>query len=114
MLASIDNSNLEDIDNQISINRKIRVEVGYKNILKAYSDYGDSEGYIWFPCGLFIVTSANISRSTSGWSISIQGKDKMCLLDGTVGGTLPASVNFHERAIVEDNGDTTIEYPTIF
>lgn len=111
LFASAINSNLEDIDNEISINKKIKVFVGYKNPLKSYKDYGD---IIWFPCGLFVLSSANISRSTNGWNISITGKDKMCLLDGTAGGTLPASVTFHESLIQLDNGDVEIQYPTIF
>lgn len=111
MLASIDNSNLEDIDNEISINKKIKVLIGYDNPLKSYKNYGD---IIWFPCGLFVLSSANISRSTSGWNISITGKDKMCLLDGTAGGTLPASITFHENLVQLDNGDVEIQYPTIF
>lgn len=111
MLASIDNSNLEDIDNEISINKKIKVLIGYDNPLKSYKNYGD---IIWFPCGLFVLSSVNISRSTSGWNISITGKDKMCLLDGTAGGTLPASITFHESLVQLDNGDVEIQYPTIF
>lgn len=111
MLASIGNSNLEDIDNEISINKKIKVLIGYDNPLKSYKNYGD---IIWFPCGLFVLSSANISRSTSGWNISITGKDKMCLLDGTAGGTLPASITFHESLVQLDNGDVEIQYPTIF
>lgn len=111
MLASIDNSNLEDIDNEISINKKIKVLIGYDNPLKSYKNYGD---IIWFPCGLFVLSSANINRSTSGWNISITGKDKMCLLDGTAGGTLPASITFHESLVQLDNGDVEIQYPTIF
>lgn len=111
MLVSIDNSNLEDIDNEISINKKIKVLIGYDNPLKSYKNYGD---IIWFPCGLFVLSSANISRSTSGWNISITGKDKMCLLDGTAGGTLPASITFHESLVQLDNGDVEIQYPTIF
>ena len=111
MLASMTNSNLEDIDNEISINKKVKVLIGYDNPLKSYKNYGD---IIWFPCGLFVLSSANISRSTSGWNISITGKDKMCLLDGTAGGTLPASVTFHESLVQLDNGDIEIQYPTIF
>lgn len=111
MFASIDNSNLEDIDNEISINKKIKVLIGYDNPLKSYKNYGD---IIWFPCGLFVLSSANISRSTSSWNISITGKDKMCLLDGTAGGTLPASITFHESLVQLDNGDVEIQYPTIF
>lgn len=111
MLASAQNSNLEDIDNEISINKKVKVLIGYNNPLKSYKHYGD---IVWFPCGLFVLSSANISRSTSGWNISITGKDKMCLLDGTAGGIFPASVTFHESLVMLDNGDMEIQYPTIY
>lgn len=111
MLADEHNSNIEDIDNEISINKKVKVLVGYTNPLKSYAHYGD---IIWFPCGVFVLSSASISRSTSGWNISISGKDKMCLLDGTAGGTFPASITFHENYIQKDNGDIEIVYPTIF
>ena len=111
MLADETNSDLENIDNEISINKKVRVYVGYKNPLKSYAQYGD---IIWFKCGMYVLSSANISRSTSGWTISISGKDKMCLLDGTVGGTFPASVTFHESYVYDNDGKLTIVNPTIF
>ena len=111
MLADEHNSNIEDIDNEISINKKVKVLVGYTNPLKSYAHYGD---IIWFPCGVFVLSSASVSRSTSGWNISISGKDKMCLLDGSAGGIFPASITFHENYIQKDNGDIEIVYPTIF
>lgn len=111
MLASPYNSDIEDIDNQISINRKVRIFIGLNNPIKKYQKY---ESPVWFPCGMFILSSASISRGTSGWTISISGKDKMCLLDGTAGGTLPAETIFHEKLIQLDNGDIEVQYPTIF
>lgn len=111
MLASFENSNIENIDNEISINKKVKIQVGLNNSMKSYAHYGD---IIWFPCGLFVLSSVTINRGTSGWNISINGKDKMCLLDGTAGGTFPASITFHERMIQLDNGDIEIEKPTIF
>ena len=110
MLANEGNSNLENIDNEISVNKKVSVLIGYKNPLRSYQKYGD---IIWFPCGMFILSSANISRNTSGWNISISGKDKMCMLNGNVGGTLPASITFNERWIMYDDNTIEIEYPTI-
>ena len=105
------NNDLSNIDNFISIDKKIKIEVGYKNLLKKYYEYGD---IIWFPCGIYIISSASISRTTSGINISISGKDKMVLLNGTVGGTLPASVTFHERYEYDEQGNVTVTYPTIF
>lgn len=108
MLASPEFSDIEDLTNDIALNKKIRVEVGLKNPFKEYDDI------IWFPCGLYVISSANVQRSTSGWSISVSGKDKMCLLDGTAGGTLPASTTFHEVYVEQDDGTIEIEYPTIY
>lgn len=107
-LSSIDNNDIEDLDNEISINKKIKVFIGFDNPFKEY------DRVLWFPCGLFIISSANVSRSTTGWSISINGKDKMCLLDGTVGGVFPASITFHESLIETSEGNFEIQYPTIY
>lgn len=49
---------------------------------------------VWFDQGIFIVSSFNTSRSTNNFTISISGKDKMCLLNGEMGGTLNASTDF--------------------
>ncbi len=108
MAALPDTGDIENIDNDISINKKIRVFIGMDNPLGKY------EKRLWFPCGLFIISSATISRSATSWSISITGKDKMCLLDGTAGGTFPASITFHESLVELANGDYEIRFPTIY
>lgn len=114
MLAKEDNNDIENIDNDISIAKKFQVYVGYKNPhIPGWEKY-DKEDIIYFNCGMFVIATANVSRSTNGWTISVTAKDKMCLLDGSAGGVLPASITFHERQIVDDNGDVTTEYPTIF
>ena len=101
---------LENINNIISINKQIKVFIGYDNPSDEYEDI------VWFKCGTFIINKANSSRSTSGWNISITGQDKMCMLNGFAGGTLPASVTFSEY-YEEDPGNSDqiiVKYPTIF
>jgi hypothetical protein len=49
---------------------------------------------IWFDQGIYLITSFNTSHSTSSFTISISGKDKMCLLNGEIGGTLESMVDF--------------------
>jgi hypothetical protein len=46
--------------------------------------------------------------STNGFTITLQGKDKMCQLNGEIGGTLTSSVDFGKLEQVNENGD--IEY----
>lgn len=111
MIAKPENANIENLGNTISINKKIKVYIGRKNGFADYQEYGD---IVWFNCGFYVVSSVSVSQSTSGWTINISGKDKMALLDGTAGGTLPTAVTFHE--IFEDlgGGDYKIDYPTIY
>ena len=104
MVAKPEIANIENLDNEIAINKKIKVYIGrlVENEI------------MWFNCGFYVISSASVNQSTSGWTISISGKDKMALLDGTAGGTLPTAVTFHE--IFEDLGDGNykIDYPTIY
>lgn len=112
MYADEQINNLENVNNLISINKKFKIYVGYKNMaLKWIEKYGE---ITWFPLGLFLVSDASISRSSSGVNVNVTGKDKMCLLDGSVGGMFPASVTFHEIYNKDENGDIYITNPTIF
>lgn len=74
--------NITDVESLISINKKIKVELGFLNNTKYYTDYQ----ILWFKQGIFIITNANISKSTSDISISLSLKDKMVLLNGECGG----------------------------
>lgn len=113
ILADNTNNDLMDIDNLISINKKIKIEKGIENLLTDYSKYGK---IIWFKMGTYIISNASISYSTSGCTISLNGKDKMAMLDGSVGGTLPAIVDFAKSEVADNTGTLTdkLYYPTIF
>lgn len=107
-----DELNITKIENVISINKKIKLEIGVYNTTNnsKYKDYN----IIWFPLGIFIIIQPNISRGTNGTTVSLQLKDKMCLLNGEMGGTLPASITFNERSYFDDEGNEIIEHPTVF
>ena len=88
-LAEETENDLTDVDNLLSMNKKIKIFVGIENTIdKNYDDI------IWFNQGVFVITQPSLSHSTSGVTISLQIKDKMCLLNGDCGGGLPASVTF--------------------
>lgn len=84
------------IDNYYwGIETKIKLEVGLKNNLK--NKYAPSSLYpevAWFPQGIFILNSFNTSIGINNINISLSGKDKMCLLNGELGGQIFASVDF--------------------
>ena len=69
-------------------NTKFKLEIGVKNTIDiTYPDI------IWFKQGVFVLTSFNISRNTTQFTINLSGKDKMCLLNGECGGTFESSVD---------------------
>ena len=65
----------------------------YQQINSLY-DY--EKDLVWFPLGVFVINQPNLSHTTGGCVISLSCKDKMCLLNGEMGGGLPTSVTFHE------------------
>lgn len=111
-VSGVENENdINNIENIISINKKVKIEVGLENPFEDYKNYGD---IIWFPLGTYVINQATTSTTASSANISISGKDKMCMLDGTCGGTLPSAVTFHETQYEDENGDITIEQVPIF
>lgn len=85
------------------MNTKFKLEIGLKNTInKNYPDI------IWFKQGVYLISSFNTTRSTNNFSITIQGKDKMCQLNGEVGGSLGASIDFGTIEEVTANGDVKI------
>lgn len=105
--------NIVDVLNLIAIDKKISLSIGLTNPFfntEEYKKYGE---ILWFKQGVFIITSANSSISTSSMSVNVTLQDKMCLLNGTCGGTIPASTSFHDQITIDANGDTTTTYPLI-
>ena len=85
-----------------SLNTKFKLEIGLtNNIDKNYPDI------IWFKQGLFIITSFNTSISTNNYQISISGKDKMCLLNGDISGSLPHITDFGIEEYYDSQTNTT-------
>lgn len=99
-VAEEKNNDLDDIDNLLSMNKRIKLSIGLENnIDKAYGDI------VWFKQGIFIITNPSLSHSATAVNISLNLKDKMCLLNGQSAGTLPTSVTFdsYDQII---NGET--------
>ena len=127
MFAEQKENDLTHIDQDLSINRKVRLEIGFKNTIPIYMydtraditnevthhfvNYREKYGQIvWFPLGVYVIFDPSISHQVQdGVTISISLKDKMCLLNGNAGGVIPASVTFSERE--DSNGD--VEKPLI-
>ena len=128
--AEAKENDLTRVDTDLSINRKIKLELGIDNTVPNYVykvknamtgviteevlDYKQMYGErIWFPLGIYVLFDPNISHSTNGVNISMSLKDKMCLLNGDAGGVIPASTEFHTREQIDEDGVVTKDYPVI-
>lgn len=80
------------------LNTKFKLEIGVQNLVDSF--YPD---VIWFNQGIYLITGFNTSRSTNNFTISINGKDKMCLLNGEVSGSFESSIDFGQ--IEEESAD---------
>ena len=127
MFAEQKENDLSHIDQDLSINRKVKLEIGFRNTVPTYMyDTRDEKTHeithhyvnykelygdiVWFPLGIFVIFDPSISHQVQqGVTISISLKDKMCLLNGDAGGVIPASVTFSEKE--DSNGD--IQKPLI-
>lgn len=87
-----------------ALESKFKLEIGLRNFINP--EYPD---IIWFPQGIYILTSFSSSVNAQGFTISLQGKDKMCLLDGSVGGNLFATHDFGKLEIKHDDGSIEFE-----
>ena len=110
-----DNStyNVVDVDNLIAIDKKISLSIGVNNPFfhtDEYSQYGET---LWFKQGVFVITKVSVSIAANARTITINLTDKMAFLNGTCGGTLPASTSFHEQIVIDKDENTTVTYPLI-
>ena len=90
------------------LNTKFRLFIGLKNHIDP-----QYEDIIWFKQGTFLINSFNTSLSTNNYTINISGRDKMCLLNGDIGGMIKSlSAQFDCIEEVDDYGNiTTYKYP---
>ena len=75
------------------------------NWVEEYSDI------IWFNEGIFIISTFSCAKGINSFSINLQGKDKMTMLNGELGGVIPASWDFGKETInkTDENGNTVYD-----
>lgn len=80
-----------------ALKTKFSLEIGLKNSIS-----NKYPNIIWFPQGKFLIASFNNTLNVNSITISISGKDKMCLLNGELGGSLSAN---HDFGVIEQETD---------
>lgn len=102
---------IENLSYDFGINKKIFVEIGVKNYTDQYPEYP----ILWFPQGVFFISSATAASSaSSSVTINLSLKDKMCGLNGEVGGTFPAAVILDEMDTQDASGAYVTEKVLIY
>ena len=102
--ASVSNGDydISSAEADFAINKKIFVEIGVKNYSKEYTEYP----ILWFPQGVFFISSFSCTSSTtSAVNLTIQLKDKMAGLNGDVGGKIPSTTIFDELDTQSPSGE---------
>ena len=83
------------------VNTKFQLYIGIENHIDDQYDK-----IIWFKQGIFLITSFSTSLQLNGYNISIQGKDKMCLLNGDISGNITSlTVDFGKYDQIDSNGN---------
>ena len=103
-----ENANVTNLDNLFSINKKMFLEIGYKNTTKQYTQYE----MLWFPQGTFVMIAPSLTHSLGGAALQVSLRDKMCLLNGECGGVIPAATQFDHYETIDQNGQWVTRQPT--
>ena len=126
LFAEEKDNNLANVDHLFSLNKKCTLELGivnnvpkynritkdeYNNISNNIINYQELYGnIIWFPLGMYVMFNPAIAHSIQGVTISMQLKDKMCLLNGDLGGEIHSAVQFSSQdEVVDMNTSLSVE-----
>lgn len=112
-----DNYNLADPANKLSLNKKVKVFIGVKDLMKEFQNVNGENGwlrkedkdYVWYQIGIFIITKPTITLSTSSQQIAITLQDKGCLHNGTIGGMIDRPTRFDAETITKDQVNSVVK-----
>ena len=75
MIVDEEVNDLYDLDNLISINKKVKLEIGYTN--NFINDYDND--IFWFKQGIFVIQEPHLSHSTTSTELSLTLQDKIAI-----------------------------------
>jgi hypothetical protein len=122
MVADSSIWNITNINNLISINKKVSIKIGLEDIV-AHITAGngkdddpdievtetDGKRIFWFNLGHYVVAAAAVNESAQGITINITIKDFMCLLNGEIAGKLPSDITYTPMKVIGPDGNETEE-----
>ena len=109
-IADPKENNLSSTKYLLSMNKKVKLLIGFKNITDYYPEYP----ILWFPQGTYVIITPNITRDSNGTNISLTLHDKMAFLNGQCGGVFPATVAIDELQTQDEDGNSQVSKITIY
>ena len=94
-----------------SLTTRIKIEIGIENVLKQY--YPKYADIVWFPQGVYILTDFKTQAQVNNYTITVAGKDKMCLLNGDIGGVFNAETQLDTERVQQEDGSWVDEKRSI-
>lgn len=88
------------------LNEQISADWGISKKIKVLIKIGETAD--WINEGLYVITSFSVSESLNSYNVSISAQDKMCLLNGTIGGAIFAETDFGNIDTYKTNADGTV------
>ena len=89
-----------------ALSTEFELQIGELNTID--DNYPD---IIWFPMGRYLISSLSSNRQVNNFNISIQGKDKICRLNGEMGGAISSlAADFGKVEVVQDDGTVLLEH----
>lgn len=89
-----------------TLKTKFKVQIGVKNTITDIPDI------IWFDQGVYVINSFSSTYSSNSYTVNISGRDKMCMLNGELGGIINSSASLDSYDEIDrNNNKRTIKNP---
>ena len=81
------------------ISARVKIEIGlWQEFTEKY------DNLIWFPMGVYVITDFKTSQQVNNYTITLSGKDKMCLLNGDISGNFNAETDLGKESVEQEDG----------
>ena len=100
---------ITDINNAISLNKKVRVLIGIENTGRQFKEYD----IFWFSLGVFLIKAASVQNNVSGITMSVSLTDQMGYLNGELGGVILGAVTHSPLKIEGSDSEEPVEIYTL-
>lgn len=93
LTLSIEDRDGKLVHSYLDMSKRVRLYTGLRN----YTSQRRDEDIVWFNLGTYVLLDPTYNHSVGELRMTIQGQDKMALMNGLLGGTLSTATSFSQR-----------------